>query len=115
MEKSVESFKNLNQPILITAPIIFQNKKIKINHNRICECSSNHINCLTPKDWLKSQIALWEFNYESRDVRDREIHPAVFPISLPKKCIELFTHKGELILDPFVGSGTTLIAAQDLE
>jgi len=38
-----------------------------------------------------------------------------FPIALPKKCIELFTHKGELVLDPFAGIGTTLIAARDLE
>jgi len=117
MEKGVV---NLEKPImnpskLIVAQIILQNKKIKINHEKICGCSPNHINCLTPKDWLKSQIALWEFNYESRDVRDRDIHPAVFPLALPKKCIELFTHKGELILDPFVGSGTTLLAAQDLE
>ena len=43
------------------------------------------------------------------------IHPATFPIALAKAVIELFTHRGELVLDPFVGSGTTLVAAQDLE
>jgi len=58
-------------------------------------------------------VAIWEFYYEKRDIRDKDVHPAVFPISLPKKCIELFTHKGELVLDPFVGSGTTLVAASD--
>jgi DNA modification methylase len=42
------------------------------------------------------------------------LHPATFPIALAKKVIELFSHQGELILDPFVGSGTTLLAAQDL-
>jgi DNA modification methylase len=65
-------------------------------------------------EWMKSQVAVWEFFYEARDVRDKSIHPATFPISLPKKCIELFTHKGELILDPFSGIGSTLIAAQDI-
>lgn len=50
-----------------------------------------------------------------RDIRDKDIHPAVFPIALPKKCIELFTHEGELVLDPFAGIGTTLIAAKDLK
>ncbi len=60
------------------------------------------------------QVAVWEFFYEKRDIRDKNIHPAVFPIGLPKKCIELFTHKGELVLDPFVGTGTTLVASQDL-
>jgi DNA modification methylase len=63
---------------------------------------------------MQSQIAVWEFYYEKRDIRDKNIHPAVFPIALPAKCIQLFTHQGELVLDPFVGSGTTLVAAQDL-
>jgi len=92
-----------------------ENKKLGIGYQRICNCGKTNINCLTPKEWLKSQVAVWEFFYETRDVRDKEIHPAVFPIALPKKCIELFTHKGELVLDPFAGIGTTLIAAKDLE
>jgi DNA modification methylase len=57
---------------------------------------------------------VWQFYYESRDIRDKEVHPATFPISLAKKVISLFSHEGELVLDPFVGSGTTLVAAQDL-
>ncbi len=91
------------------------NKKLNIPFERICNCGHTHINCLIAKEWLKSQVAVWEFFYETRDVRDKEIHPAVFPIALPKKCIELFTHKGELVLDPFMGIGTTLIAAKDTE
>lgn len=87
--------------------------KLDIPHERTCDCKPSHINCLAPKEWVKSQVAIWEFNYEKRDIRDKHIHPAVFPIGLPKKCIELFTHKGELVLDPFAGIGTTLIAAQD--
>jgi len=69
---------------------------------------------MTAKDWLKSQLGVWQFTYESRDVRDKKVHPATFPIALSKKVIELFTHQGELVLDPFVGSGTTLVAANDL-
>jgi len=88
-------------------------KKLDINFKRTCNCSKNHINCMSPKEWLKSQIGVWQFTYETRDVRDKNVHPATFPISLSKKIIELFTHKGELVLDPFVGSGTTLVAAQD--
>lgn len=89
-------------------------QKIKINYKKTCSCPANHINCLNPKEWVKGQVAIWELYYEKRDVRDKDIHPAVFPIALPKKCIELFTHKGELVLDPFVGIGSTLIAARDL-
>lgn len=90
-------------------------EKIRINFTKTCSCPNNHISCLSPKEWVKAQVAIWEFYYEKRDIRDKDIHPAVFPIALPKKCIELFTHKGELVLDPFVGIGTTLIAARDLE
>ncbi|OYT55427.1 MAG: SAM-dependent methyltransferase [Candidatus Hecatellales archaeon ex4484_218] len=38
-------------------------------------------------------------------------HPAPFPIELPYRCIQLFTFKGDVVLDPFVGSGTTCLAA----
>jgi DNA modification methylase len=70
---------------------------------------------MTAKEWVKAQIGVWEVFYEGRDVRDKEIHPAVMPISLARRVIELFTHRGELVLDPFNGIGTTLIACNDLE
>ena len=89
-------------------------KKLNIGHIKTCDCPINHINCLTAKDWLKSQLGVWQFTYEKRDIRDKKLHPATFPISLAKKVIELFTHEGELVIDPFVGSGTSLVAAQDL-
>jgi len=88
--------------------------KLSIAYKRTCSCAPSHINCMTPKEWLKSQLGVWQFSYESRDIRDKKVHPATFPISLAKKVIELFTHKGELVLDPFVGSGTTLVAARDV-
>jgi len=90
-------------------------KKLKIGFRKICDCPDNHINCLTAKEWIKSQLGVWEFYYEGRDIRDKEVHPAVFPIGLARKVIELFTHKGELVADPFNGVGTTLLAAKDLE
>jgi DNA modification methylase len=100
-------------------PVIHQEdspyrQKLTIGYERICDCKPSHINCMNPKEWLKSQLGVWKFSYESRDIRKKDIHPATFPISLARKVIELFTHEGELVLDPFVGSGTTLIAAKDL-
>lgn len=91
------------------------NKKLEINYKKTCSCNDSHLNCLTPKDWIRNQVAIWELYYEKRDIRDKDIHPAVFPIALPKRCIELFTHIGELVIDPFAGIGTTLVAARDLE
>lgn len=86
---------------------------VQIGHARACDCPPNHLNCLTPGEWMKAQVGVWQFNYESRDVRNKRAHPATYPISLARKAIELLTHRGELVLDPFVGSGTTLVAAQD--
>ncbi|MCY4541713.1 MAG: DNA methyltransferase [Rhodobacteraceae bacterium] len=86
---------------------------IEIGTNRTCDCKPNHICCLTAKQWLKNQLGVWEFYYEKRDIRNKTIHPATFPIALPRRLIEQFTHEGELVLDPFVGSGSTLLAARD--
>ncbi len=86
---------------------------IDINTTRTCGCEGKKINCLTAKEWIKNQLGVWQFFYEKRDIRDKKIHPATFPISLAKRIITLFSHEGEVVLDPFVGSGTTLVAAQD--
>lgn len=83
-------------------------------HARTCSCPPNHLNCMSAKEWIKAQLGVWEFYYEGRDVRDKDVHPAVWPIALPARLIELFTHEGELVLDPFAGVGTALVAARDL-
>jgi len=87
---------------------------LTISHDRICDCKPNHINCLQAKEWIKHQLGVWQFTYEKRDVRNRELHPATYPIALSTQCISLFTHEGELVVDPFVGSGTTLVSSRDL-
>ena len=81
---------------------------------KTCECPEHKINCQTAKEWIKSQIGVWQFVYEKRDIRDKALHPATFPITLAKQCISLFTHEGQLVVDPFSGSGTSLVAACDL-
>jgi DNA modification methylase len=91
------------------------NNYIKINHDRICNCKKGNLSCIEAREWMKNQIGVWTFAYEPRDIRDKKVHPATFPIAMAKRVIEQFTHKGELVLDPFVGSGTTLLAAQDLD
>lgn len=103
-------------PILNSKALIISGENyLDICNQRTCDCKDFHMNCMSAKEWLKSQIGVWQFYYEARDIRDKNIHPATFPISLAKKLIELFSHKGELILDPFVGSGTVLVGAQDVD
>jgi DNA modification methylase len=89
-------------------------KKLDIGSTRKCACRESHLNCLTAKEWIKSQLGVWRFGYEKRDIRDKAVHPATFPIALVSKTIALFTHQGELVVDSFNGSGTTLVAAADL-
>ena len=94
--------------------IVSTGTRLEVKNARLCDCPENHLSCITAKEWMKSQIGVWQFYYESRDIRDKKLHPATYPIALAKKCISLFTHEGELVLDPFLGSGSTLVAAQDL-
>jgi len=99
---------------IITPGSMGYRRAISIGSERSCGCPDSHLSCMSAKEWIKSQLGVWQFYYEKRDVRDKTVHPATFPISLAKRVIELFTHQGELVLDPFVGVGTTLVAAQDL-
>ena len=49
-------------------------------------------------------------NFQEK-VKKRIGHSAPFPLELPKRCIKLFSYIGDIVLDPFMGSGTTLLAA----
>jgi site-specific DNA-methyltransferase (adenine-specific) len=62
---------------------------------------------ITPNEFVEWTNGMWNFSGESR----KKIgHPTPFPIELPKRCIKLFSYVGDIVLDPFLGSGTTLIA-----
>ncbi|MBI2650979.1 site-specific DNA-methyltransferase [Candidatus Woesearchaeota archaeon] len=63
---------------------------------------------LQKKEFIDWTNGLWTFQGESKK---RIGHPAPFPIELPKRCIKLFSFVGDVVLDPFMGSGTTLVAA----
>jgi len=101
-------------PLTIKEGSPFFRTRLPLTSQKTCECKPNHLNCMTAKDWVKAQLGVWRFAYEKRDIRDKNLHPATFPIALAKQVIRLFSHEGEIVIDPFVGSGTTLVAAQDL-
>ena len=62
---------------------------------------------ITRDEFIQWTNGVWNFSGESKTTIG---HPAPFPIELPKRCIKLFSFQGETVLDPFLGSGTTLIA-----
>jgi DNA modification methylase len=59
-------------------------------------------------EFMEATTDLWEIPPESAR---RVGHPAPFPVELPQRLIELFTYEADVVLDPFMGSGTTAIAA----
>lgn len=68
----------------------------------------NKKSTITREDFLELTKSVWSFPSE----RATKVgHPAPFPIELPRRLIELYTFQGDLVLDPFCGSGTTCLAA----
>jgi DNA modification methylase len=71
-----------------------------------------HENTLMTDDFLSLTLDIWSMPTESAR---RVGHPAPFPVELPEQLIRLYTYKNDLILDPFMGSGSTLVAAARLD
>ena len=59
-------------------------------------------------EFIEWTYGVWEMTSAKRS---QVGHPAPFPIELPTRCIKLFSYVGDVVLDPFLGSGTTLISA----
>lgn len=72
-------------------------------------------NELTPREWTKLSKSVWTAREVSsaREWYHLE-HGATFSVALAERAIKLYTKKGDLVLDPFVGVGTTLVAARNL-
>jgi site-specific DNA-methyltransferase (adenine-specific) len=67
-----------------------------------------HLPTIPTEQFLEATLDVWEIPSESA----RKIgHPAPFPVALPHRLIELYTYEGDLVLDPFMGSGSTALAA----
>ncbi len=71
-----------------------------------------HVATIDTEEFLTSTIDIWEMPTASAT---RIGHPAPFPVDLPRRLIELYTYRGDLVLDPFIGSGSTAIAAVESE
>ena len=65
-------------------------------------------NTITKDEFLEYTKSIWNFSAVSAK---KVGHPAPFPTELPYRCIQLYTFKEEVVLDPFMGSGQTAIAA----
>src|SRR5207253_9858163 len=78
------------------------------------ETRRNKLNELSGRDWIKFTKSWFVHRPEPRG--DQKIrHPASFPESLVKEFVSFFTKKGEIVVDPFVGTGSNLVAALESE
>jgi len=65
---------------------------------------------ITGEEFVEWTNGVWNFS----GVSGKRIgHPAPFPVELPRRCIKLFSFVGDTVLDPFLGSGTTLVACAE--
>lgn len=62
-------------------------------------------------DFMRDTLSVWDIPPESAK---RVHHPAPFPVELPRRLINLYTFENDLVLDPFMGSGSTGVAAAEL-
>jgi len=67
-----------------------------------------HEGTITMDEFVDATTDVWDLPAESAT---RVGHPAPFPVELPRRLIELYTYRDDLVLDPFLGSGTTAVAA----
>lgn len=68
-----------------------------------------HESTMTSDEFMEATIDVWEIAPESAT---RVNHPAPFPVALVERCIDLYSFSGDIVLDPFMGSGTTAVAAR---
>ncbi len=66
---------------------------------------------ISKEEFLEATISVWNIPPESAK---RVRHPAPFPVALVQRLINLYTYENEMVLDPFMGSGTTAVAALGL-
>ena len=92
-------------PTSIEYILVFAKNSLKLTHKGISD--------LDKQEFIKWSYSYWDFQPETN--MSKYDHPAMFPVELPTRCIKLFTYKGDTILDPYSGAGTTCYAAKLLE
>tara|TARA_B100000886_G_scaffold254517_1_gene180044 strand:+ start:3383 stop:4336 length:954 start_codon:yes stop_codon:yes gene_type:complete len=88
--------------------LIFSKGDYKLSRSKE-ERENGRIDTITKDDFIHQTKSIWSFPTESAR---RVNHPAPFPLELPRRCIEMFTFSGDVVFDPFVGSGSTAVAAK---
>jgi site-specific DNA-methyltransferase (adenine-specific) len=99
-------FRDLTERVIVASKGRFDRAKSRRERERTAALPSEI--SLFKDEFMEATIDLWEIPPE---MATRVGHPAPFPVELPQRLIELYTYRRDLVLDPFMGSGTTAIAA----
>jgi site-specific DNA-methyltransferase (adenine-specific) len=91
------TLRDVHEYILVFSKNQYKRKKI-----------NDRTDTISRNEFLESTKSVWSFPTESAK---RIGHPAPFPVELPYRLIQLYSYRGENVLDPFMGSGQTAIAA----
>ena len=89
------------------------NKKQKVQKMRQKDGSTKYTTIGDTSNKYKQMESVLPLNPESGAIR--KLHPATFPVGLPSEYIKAMTDKKDIVIEPFCGSGTTLIACEQLD
>ncbi|RAH14364.1 MAG: site-specific DNA-methyltransferase [Methanobacteriota archaeon] len=104
------SFKSASNPCLRDVHeyiLVFSKGNYKLSRSK--DEIETRINTIEGDEFVRFTKSIWRFPTVSAK---RIGHPAPFPVELPRRAIELYSFKGDIILDPFAGSGSTCVAAK---
>ena len=111
------SFRSAANPVLrdLTERVIIASKgrfdrAISVKDRAARDPQLPHRNTASTDEFMAATLDLWEMQPEQAK---RVGHPAPFPLELPARLIHLYTYEDDLVLDPFMGSGTSLVAAAE--
>ena len=97
----------------LTLPL-FDLKEIRIARKNQKVSPNKHLNNMDGAEWIKFTKSWFILDAQRKDKDKIALHPATFPEELVEEYLEFFTKPGESVIDPFLGSGTTLQVAEEM-
>lgn len=101
--------RDVTERVLVAAKDRFDRALTK---RRRAELGLPHEDTISSEDFRSSTLDTW---YIATESATRVGHPAPFPVELPRRLIELFTYRGDTVLDPFAGSSQVALACVDTD